>query len=164
MNRIICIGNPYIVQDAAGHQVFLELEEMELPEDVSILDGGIAGLNLLGYLEHMERVVFVDCIHGFGDPGEVVLLDPATIIDTSSSRFGHAAGLPYLLRTLPFALESPIPQLHLVGIESPATRQTIISAARLAIELASPTQSVSIEPPDIVRKIGPARPSSRGAI
>lgn len=162
MNRIICIGNPLIVEDAAGHQVFQQLEKMELPLDVDVLDGGVAGLNLLGKLENMERVVFVDSVQGFGSPGDVVLLDPTAITATATSCFGHAAGLPYLLRTLPFALDSPTPQLHVVGIEPPATPQTIFSAARLAIELASPTQSFSIESPAGVSKMDPARPFSRG--
>ncbi len=75
MKRIICIGNRFVEEDSAGYQVFQELSLKPLPEDVELIDGGLAGLDLLRFIEGAEEVVFVDSISGFGSNGDLQLLE-----------------------------------------------------------------------------------------
>jgi len=136
---IICIGNHFVKEDAAGLQVLARLQEMQpLPAEIELIEGGLAGLNLLPFLERGGRVVFVDAVSGFTRPGEIVLLDSSQISGTAAGHFDHEAGLAYLLAILPRVCEGELPEkIVLVGLEGHCNRQTIERAARLSIEMAS---------------------------
>jgi hydrogenase maturation protease len=138
MRRIICIGNRYVPEDAAGPLVYERLRGETLPDDVELVDGGLAGLSLLRLLEQVERVVFVDRAVGLGAGDGIVVLDAARVAALAEGSFGHSAGLPYLLRVLPAVCEGPLPQIWVVGVESgkPEEERTIEEAASLALKLA----------------------------
>jgi len=136
---IICIGNRFVAADAAGPAVFDRLQEMVLPEGVEPVEGGLAGLNLLPFLEKGGRVVFVDAVQGFAGPGEVVLLGEREIAGiTSQSHYDHGAGLPYVLAVLPQVADGRLPEeISLVGLEGECSMETIDRAARLSIAVAA---------------------------
>lgn len=135
MKRIICIGNRYDPADAAGPRVYDALTAMSLPDDVEVIDGGLAGLNLLRFVEGAQKVVFVDTVVGFGHTGEVMLLDPALVTAGSPGDFSHASGLPYLLRVAQHACQGPAAEVALVGLEAVANEGAITTAAALSREL-----------------------------
>ena len=145
MKRIICIGNRYVPEDAAGSQVYERLLQNTLPSDVQVIDGGLAGLNLLPFIEGAERVVFVDSVSGFGqydesrpgrsDRNEIVVLKAADVTAMAESRYGHSAGLAYLLRVLPDVCDGIVPHILLVGIEGQSNKDTIDQAAALALKI-----------------------------
>lgn len=138
MGYIICIGNRFVAQDAAGPAVFDRLQQMQtLPEDVELIDGGLMGLNLLPFLERGGRVVFVDAVSGFDQPGEIVVLDWRQILEnTHVSAFDHDAGLAYLLTVLPRVCDGEMPrEVILVGLEE-ASPVLIERAAELSLKLA----------------------------
>jgi len=135
MKRIICIGNRYVPEDAAGSQVYERLLQDALPSDVQVIDGGLAGLNLLPFIEGAERVVFVDSVSGFGENG-IVVLKAADVAAAAESGYGHAAGLAYLLRVLPDVCDGTVPHILLVGIEGQPNKNTIAQAAVLALHIA----------------------------
>lgn len=138
MRRIICIGNRYVPEDAIGPFVYERLRRSPLPDDVELIDGGLAGLNLLRLLEGAKRVVFVDRTVGLGAVDEIVVLDAARVAALAEGPFQHSAGLPYLLRMLPAVCEGPLPEIWLVGVEAenPEEERTIDEAASLALKLA----------------------------
>lgn len=138
--RIICIGNRYIQEDAAGLAVFAELEKMHpLPRHIELIEGGLAGLNLLPLLEQGGRVVFVDSVRGFTQPGEIILLDCRDGVPTDDAgHFDHGAGLAYLLAVLPRVCDGELPkEIALVGLEGQCTGKTIERAARLSLGIAT---------------------------
>lgn len=136
--RIVCIGNRYVPEDAAGPLVFDRLREMALPEAVEAVEGGLAGLNLLPLLEKGGRVVFVDAVRGFAAPGEVVLLDAREIGGVAGGpHYDHGAGLPYVLAVLPQVADGPVPEeMFLVGVEGECGAGTVDRAARLSLAVA----------------------------
>ena len=134
MRRIICIGNKFVSEDAAGPKVYEHLMQTEIPSGIEVIDGGLAGLNLLSLVEGMECVVFVDSVSGFGNPGEVLVLDIQDVVATLGGAYDHAAGLPYLLGVLPHVCEGAIPNIFIVGIEHLWNEATIAKAATLALE------------------------------
>ncbi|MBI5548300.1 MAG: hydrogenase maturation protease [Deltaproteobacteria bacterium] len=136
MRRIICIGNRYVSEDSAGPRVYDHLRLEPLPVGVEAVDGGLAGLDLLGCADGAERLVFVDAVVGLGAPDGVAELVPAAIAATAGAAFGHAAGLPYLLRALPLYCEGPAPEVRVVGVEGPADNLVVRRAAALALRLA----------------------------
>lgn len=137
MNRIICIGNRLIHEDAAGPAVYDRLCGATLPDDVELVDGGLAGLDLLRFLDGAERVVFVDSVSGYGAPNEVLVLDADDVGAAAADRYDHAAGLPYLLRALPHVVEERAPEVVMVGVEGNPDDRALARAADLAVHLAS---------------------------
>jgi hypothetical protein len=151
MKRIICIGNRYTPQDAAGPRVYETLLQSALPPDVQVIDGGLAGLDLLRFVEGTERVVFVDQVSGFGDrilglggqvsgikvaDGGIFILEADAVVALAAKgRYGHAAGLAYLLRVLSKVCKGPLPLVKLVGIEGYADQATIDRAAIIALQI-----------------------------
>jgi len=139
-SRIICIGNRFVQKDGAGLAVLAGLEEMQpLPAGIELVEGGLAGLNLLPLLEQGGRVVFVDSVNGFTEPGEIVLLDYREILRTvDAGHFDHGAGLAYILAVLPRVCDGQMPEeIVLVGLEGEYTEQTIERAARLSVGIAA---------------------------
>jgi hydrogenase maturation protease len=74
-NLVLGVGNLLLSDEGIGiHAVKKLLDGQMLPEDVEIVDGGTAGLNLLYYLEGVERLVIIDAVETGGPPGTIVRL------------------------------------------------------------------------------------------
>ena len=138
MIRIICVGNRYVPGDDAGPRVYDYLLQQALPENAELIDGGLAGLNLLCFVEGSQRVIFVDAVHGFGEPGQVLKIIPLSSdkseIRGSSTRFDHASGLQYLLDILPAVCEGEPPEILVIGIEGEADVKSIVLAGQACLE------------------------------
>jgi hydrogenase maturation protease len=136
---IICIGNRFIEDDAAGIEVFKILENMQpLPSGIEIVEGGMAVLNLLPYLEKGGRVVFIDAVTGFTQEGEITLLSHQEILQSPGHfEFSHGAGLHYLLSVLPKVYDGELPEeIFLLGLEGKCAEETIVTAAKTSIAIA----------------------------
>jgi hydrogenase maturation protease len=136
MRRIIGVGNRLVAGDAAGPAVCDRLLAGALPPGVEVLDGGLAGLDLLRWIEGCERVVFIDGVCGFAAPGEVVVLERAQAAAAAPGGYDHAAGLAYLLQVLPAVCEGAVPEVRVVGLEGSGGEAQIERAAALALALA----------------------------
>ena len=138
LHRIICLGNRLVREDAAGPAVYDRLQQCQLPASLELIEGGLAGLDLLPYLEQGGRVVFVDAVSGFTDDGQVVVLDQQDLVQqTDELVYGHDAGLPYLLTILPHVHEGVLPEeITLVGVEGAYNSAVINEAATLSIAIA----------------------------
>jgi Ni,Fe-hydrogenase maturation factor len=119
MRRIVCIGNRYVAEDAAGPRVF-DAWRRGRCRGRGGRGRGAAGLDLLRCAEGAEVLVFVDASAGLAPPGEAAELDPEALAGSSSRSLGHAAGLPYLLRALGL-LRARAPDGEGVGVEPPST-------------------------------------------
>jgi hydrogenase maturation protease len=65
---VLGVGNLLLSDEGIGIHAVRLLEEMKaLPESVEIVDGGTAGLNLLTYLEGVDRLVIIDAVQT-GEP------------------------------------------------------------------------------------------------
>ena len=111
---VICLGNRYLAADDLGCRVYDYLATQDLPGDIELIDGGLCGLDLLNLVEGRQRVVFVDAVAGIADAGAVVVLSQDQVA-AYAGRYGHAAGLPYLLGLLPQVCAAPLPHVALVG-------------------------------------------------
>jgi hydrogenase maturation protease len=66
---ILGIGNIILKDEGIGVHVAQRMQEMTLPPDVEVLDGGIKGLDLLDFIEDREKVVVVDAVKAGAPPG-----------------------------------------------------------------------------------------------
>lgn len=134
--RILCIGNRFVREDDFGPRVYDTLADMERPAAVEIVDGGLAGIDLLRFLEDGRPIIFVDAVSGFAPIGEITVIDGDEITRQDTGPFGHEAGLPFLLRLLPAVVDNPPPRIRLVGCEGVASDGAVLHAARLSLQLA----------------------------
>ena len=142
-NRIVCVGNRFVAGDDFGPRVHSRLTQRPLPDGVEVIDGGIAGLNLLRHLEGAGRVVLVDTLDGRAGPGEVAVLTPSQVSvepPNGSARWAplsseHSHGLQWMLRALPEVCEGDPPEVLLVCAEAGSDEDTVAKASELALEL-----------------------------
>ena len=67
---ILGIGNILFCDEGFGVRVIEKLTEgYEFPENVSVVDGGVLGMNLLGVISEAEQLIVVDAIKNKGKPG-----------------------------------------------------------------------------------------------
>mgnify|MGYP001544687293 CR=1 FL=1 len=85
----------------------------------------------------MERIVFVDRVTGLEGPPETLAIDCRDVSWSSSDGFDHAAGLPFLLQSVPIACDRPPKEMLLVGADSETpSRELVEQTARLALTVA----------------------------
>ena len=137
IKRIICVGNRYRPEDSAGPMVYDQLVSDRLPRDIEVIDGGLAGLNLLRFIHGADRVVFIDAVNGFRPFGGVIVLNAEDASRHSDTIFGHSAGLAYCLRVLPEVHDGKLPEIFVVGIKGATDPDKILKAAEISIKIAT---------------------------
>jgi hydrogenase maturation protease len=135
--RIICVGNRFRSEDSAGVMVYDQLVSDKLPKDIEVIDGGLAGLNLLRFIHDADRVVFIDAVNGFIPSGGVIVLDAKDASRHADTTFGHGAGLAYCLRILPEIYNDNLPEIFIVGIEGATDPDIILKAAEMSLDIAA---------------------------
>jgi hydrogenase maturation protease len=135
--KIICVGNRFKPEDSAGLMVYDQLISDGLPGDIEVIDGGLAGLNLLRFMHGTDRVVFIDAVNGFKPSGGVIVLDAEKASRHTDTIFGHSAGLAYCLKVLPEVHDGKLPEIFVVGIEGITDPDIILKAAEISLKIAS---------------------------
>jgi hydrogenase maturation protease len=92
---VIGLGNPLRGDDGVGPRLVEELNHRGLPGEVTALDGGAGGLDLLQVLEGWQRVVVVDAADVGREPGQFVrfTLHQAGLAQAADPFSLHSAGL-----------------------------------------------------------------------
>lgn len=126
MNRekiVIGIGNSLKKEDDFGVKVIQKLKDMELPEDVMVVDGGIGGLNLLSVLVAAKgKVLFVDSAEFGGNEGDLILTEMSKLRPNKSQnvQLSHSADLMDLY-SLASVLNPNLREVKLVGAQTGKT-------------------------------------------
>jgi hydrogenase maturation protease len=69
---ILGIGNILLRDEGIGIRVIEKMQEIGLPEEIELLDGGTAGADLLDVLANREKIVVIDAIDADCEPGSVL--------------------------------------------------------------------------------------------
>ena len=72
---VIGIGNLLQSDDGLGVHAARYLEG-KLPPDVTLVEGGVYGMDLLPFLEGRDKAIFIDAIDAGDDPGAVFRFSP----------------------------------------------------------------------------------------
>ena len=73
---ILGIGNILFSDEGFGVRVIEKLMDLyEFSENVSVVDGGVLGMNLLGILSEADHLIVVDAVRNGGKPGTLVRLE-----------------------------------------------------------------------------------------
>ena len=57
---VLGIGNILLGDEGVGVHTVRELDELDLPDNVTCLDGGTGGLNLLEPMQNADHVIIID--------------------------------------------------------------------------------------------------------
>jgi len=115
---ILGLGNTIMSDDGIGPKVIEQLQQdKHLSDDVSLLDGGTLGLDLLPYLEEIQRLIIVDAVE-IGQPaGTCVRLagdDVPMALETKLSP--HQMGMKDLLAVARLMGHLP-DEILLIGVQ-----------------------------------------------
>jgi hydrogenase maturation protease len=131
---ILGVGCTLFSDEGFGVRVVETIEERyDFPDNVSIVDGGVLGTNLLGVISQADQLIVVDAIRNKGEPGSLYRLAGDAIPERIRVKNSiHQVDFLEAL-TLCQALDK-VPQTVIVGIE-PEDIET------LCVELTETTQS-----------------------
>jgi hydrogenase maturation protease len=120
--KIIGLGNPFWGDDAVGILVARQLRAYK-QTSVSILEGGLAGLNLLHDMEGIDTLILIDAVHSHSKAGTIFRFTLPQDLEKigklawgTSTSSTHAFGLAEAL-TLAHTLEVLPAHVILFGIE-----------------------------------------------
>lgn len=138
---VVGIGNLVLQDEGFGIHVIRELERRRLlPPDVDLLDGGCAGLHLMGPLQNYDRVIVVDGALDSYPKGTVRHIRP---------QFGE---FPPLVTVHEIGLKDVLEALSLTGF-CPQVEMVVCSVAKydsLGISLTPPVEKAVEKAVDMV--------------
>lgn len=126
MKRILVagIGNIFLGDDAFGIEVARRLVLRSLPDEVTVIDFGIRGLDLAyALLDGYDLAILIDATRRGGVPGTLYVLEPDTDNGTPNDRMDAHGMVPDQAFRFTRDLGGQLPSLRLIGCE-PATLQS----------------------------------------
>lgn len=130
---VLGLGNVLVGDDGAGVAAVAELvRRYVVPPEVSVLDGGVLGLHLLGLLEDTRHVLVLDTVRTGREPGALVRLEGERLRAAFSSRMSvHELGFTEVLAAAELRGRRPA-HLVVLGIEPQQVEQGIGLSAPVA--------------------------------
>ncbi len=115
---VIEVGNLLLKDEGVGIHVVQQLQKKNLPPEVEVLDGGVAGIGLLDLFQGAGKLLLIDAADMNLDPGTVVQFTPDDIQRQAGGlKFSaHDVGLLEVLE-LAKALGQCPPEVILIGIQ-----------------------------------------------
>ena len=115
---ILGLGNPLLGDEGIGVRVIEELKGLQLPDGVEAVEGGTAGVGLVGLMEGYQRVIIVDAADMGHPPGRVVRFTPLEVqFKTAEAPLSlHQIGLGEVL-ALAEALEAAPAEVIIIGVQ-----------------------------------------------
>jgi coenzyme F420 hydrogenase subunit delta len=103
-NMIVGCGNPLQTDDGFGPAVIAELKKLSLPDNVKVLDAGLAGPHYLFTLMAqsdipVKKMVILDIMNFGGEPGEITRVTP-DVLSPGAYTDPHSWGLREPLQVL----------------------------------------------------------------
>ncbi len=84
---VLGVGNLLFSDEGFGvHLVKALLERYDFAENISVVDGGVLGMNLLGVISEADNLIVVDVIRNGGKPGTLYRLEGAAIPERVRSK------------------------------------------------------------------------------
>lgn len=111
---ILAVGNLLMGDEGVGVHILRALEHEPLVPGARLLDGGVAGVNLLEDIQRARSVIMIDATRDGQPAGRVTLLRPATVGAIPQGLSAHDFGLKDLFAAA--ALLGAMPDVHLFTI------------------------------------------------
>jgi hydrogenase maturation protease len=114
---VLGLGNVLHADDGAGAEAIRRLRaDARLPEDVSLVEGGTLGLELLPYVWDCSRLIVIDAVDVGKAPGTVVRMTGEELNSLPGSSSVHQLGVADLLVALRVLVQRQ-PKVVLLGVQ-----------------------------------------------
>lgn len=115
---ILGIGNILLSDDGIGVHVIRRLQhQYKFPESVRLIDGGTMGLDLLPFLEGIEKLLIIDAVDLKKEHGTIEIITGDKIPSILSSKLSvHQVGLTDLLFAIRM-IGTELKEICLIGIQ-----------------------------------------------
>jgi hydrogenase maturation protease len=114
---ILGVGNVLLSDEGVGVHVANEMIKMELPANVSVVEGGTDGFRLLNVITEADRLIVVDAVKGGGDPGTIYRFD-INDVKNSPSGFKTSVHQIGILEVIDLSgLIGKTPHTTVIGVE-----------------------------------------------
>ena len=91
---VLGIGNILLRDEGVGVRAIEAMQDMELPTDVELLDGGTSGVDLVDELADRRRVIVIDAVRADCKPGTILRLTAKDLMQKASESISlHEFGL-----------------------------------------------------------------------
>ena len=117
---ILAVGNLLMGDEGVGVHTLRTLEHEPLVPGARLLDGGVAGVNLLADIQRARFVIMIDATRDGRPAGSVTLLRPKTVGAIPQGLSAHDFGLKDLFAAA--ALLGAMPDVHLFTISVETVR------------------------------------------
>jgi len=118
---VLGLGNILHSDDGAGAHVVKRLrEDARVPEEVSLIEGGTLGLELLPYIWSCSRLIVIDAVDVGEAPGTVVRMSGEELNSLPGNSSVHQLGVSDLLVALRM-LARRQPDVVLLGVQPAST-------------------------------------------
>ena len=106
---ILGVGNILLTDEGIGVRTVQALQQQYLmPENVELVDGGTAGMELMEIMANREHVILIDAVSTGAPPGTVVTLEEDEVPALFRSRISpHQLGISDLLGVMTLTGELP---------------------------------------------------------
>lgn len=115
---IVGVGNILLQDEGVGVHALERLRErFEFPENVSLIDGGTMGLDLLPFIEDTDRLLLIDAIDFKKEPGTIGIIEDDGIPAVIKTKISpHQIGLSDLFSVMRLLDRKPI-SISVIGIQ-----------------------------------------------
>lgn len=76
---VMGVGNILLSDEGLGVRFLDELAKQQLPQNVELLEGGTAGLELVHLIQEVDFLIIVDAINAKAEPGALFRFQPGDI-------------------------------------------------------------------------------------
>ncbi len=77
---VVGIGNLLCKDEGIGIHVIQEMQKMELPDHIELLDIGTSTMDLISHLERVKKLIIIDAMKAEGKPGTIYKCKPEDLI------------------------------------------------------------------------------------
>jgi len=133
---VLGLGNLVMSDDALGSRAIMALEKrFRFPPQVTLLDGGTLGLDLLPRLEGVDKLLVVDALQMGAQPGSVFRLEGEEVPRAFANKLSvHQMGLQDLLAVA--ELQGHLPERLVVwGAQSESIEMGLEMSAAVTVAL-----------------------------
>jgi hydrogenase maturation protease len=118
---VVGVGNTIHSDDGVGVHALQRLRsDLRLPGDVTLIDGGTHGIELLAYVCGASRLLLLDAVDVGERPGTLVRMAGGELRGLPGGASVHQLGVADLLATLPLVSDTPV-ETVLLGVQPDST-------------------------------------------
>ena len=108
------VGNYLMGDEGIGVHIVQQMEKMDLPDYLDVLDGGTGGFLLMNYFDEYPYVIFVDATMDGKPIGTITITEPRFAADFPNALSVHDVGLKDMIEAV--YLMEKVPKMFLITI------------------------------------------------